>query len=98
MGGFPRCPRRSRPRSFDCVARYLLSHRHRPEECRIVFAAWTGFESPLRHRPAMSSCASGGHRIYWTVEAGDEEGALALLPPYVAERTEVNVVSEVHIP
>lgn len=80
------------------MRRFLLNHRHRPRECRAAYAAWNGFESPLRAREAVSSCASGEHRIVWTVEAEDMQRALALLPPFVAQRTEVNEVKEVPIP
>jgi hypothetical protein len=76
----------------------MLAHRHEARECRTVYAAWRGFQSPLRRTPAMASCAQGGHRIYWTVEAGDEQLALAQLPPFLAERTEVSEISEVPIP
>ena len=47
---------------------------------------------------ALASCRSGGHSIWWTVEATSEENALALLPFYVAERTTAIPVSEVQIP
>jgi hypothetical protein len=77
---------------------FHLTHRHAPAECRIAFAAWKGFDSPLRHRPTLGSCAKGGHRVFWVVEAGTAEEALAQLPPYVACRTEVSEVSEVEIP
>ena len=77
---------------------FVLSHRHEPAECRIAFAAWNGFESPLRHVGAVGSCATGGHRIYWTVEADSAEAALALLPEYLALRTDANEVTEVPIP
>jgi hypothetical protein len=80
------------------VRRFILEHRHLPEECRIVYAAWSGFDSPLRQRDALASCASGGHRLFWTVDAHDGPDALAQLPPFVAERTEVSEVSEVTIP
>ena len=80
------------------MSRYLLQHRHEPQECGVVFAAFKGFESPLRHRPTLASCRSGGHAIWWTVEAETEEAALRLLPHYVAERTIVSRVSEVEIP
>jgi hypothetical protein len=80
------------------VPRYLLQHRHEPKECGVVFAAFKGHESPLRHRPTVASCRSGGHAIWWTVDADDESEALALLPPYVARRTAVARVSEVNIP
>ena len=69
------------------MSRYLLQHRHEPHECGVVFAAFKGLESPLRHRPTLASCRSGGHAIWWTVDADTEEEALALLPYYVAERT-----------
>jgi len=80
------------------MARYLLHHRHRPLECGIVFASFKGHDSPLRHRSTVASCRSGGHEIWWTVEATGEEEALGLLPLFVAERTTVTVVSEVEIP
>jgi hypothetical protein len=79
---------------------FILRHAHSPEECRVAFAAWKGFDSPLRHRhaPALGSCAQGGHGIWWTVEARDEQEALGHLPPFVADRTEVTEVVEVPIP
>jgi hypothetical protein len=78
--------------------RYLLEHRHEPQECGVVFASFRGLESPLRHRPTLASCRSGGHAIWWTVEAESEADALQLLPYFVAERTTVARVSEVDIP
>jgi hypothetical protein len=77
---------------------YLLHHRHEPHECGVVFAAFRGHGSPLRHRATLASCRSGGHAIWWTVEAASEEEALGLLPFYVAERTTATSVSEVEIP
>jgi hypothetical protein len=84
--------------SLRRVPRFTLSHAHRPEECAIAIAAWKGFPSPLRHSRPLGSCASGGHRVWWTVEARDGEAALAQLPPYVATRTSVDEVREVPIP
>ena len=78
--------------------RYLLHHRHEPQECGVVFASFKGHQSPLRHRSTLASCRSGGHAIWWTVEAATEEDALELLPSYVAERTTATSVSEVEIP
>jgi hypothetical protein len=80
------------------MTRYLLHHRHQPDECGVVFASFRGHHSPLRHRPTLASCRSGGHAIWWTVEAGSEEEALGLLPFFVAERTIATRVSEVDIP
>jgi hypothetical protein len=80
------------------VARYLLQHRHQPRECGVAFASFKGHESPLRHQATVASCRSGGHAIWWTVEATSEEEALRLLPSYVAKRTTVTGVSEVEIP
>jgi hypothetical protein len=80
------------------MPRYMLQHHHRPEECGVAFASFKGEESPLRHRATLASCRSGGHAIWWTVDAGSEEEALRLLPFYVAERTTVTRVSEVRIP
>ena len=80
------------------MARYLLYHRHEADECGVMFASFKGHESPLRHRPALASCRSGGHAIWWTVEVGSEADAVRLLPFYVAERTTITRVSEVQIP
>lgn len=77
---------------------FMLHHRHDPSECGVVFAAFRGHQSPLRHRATLSSCASGGHEIWWSVEVKSEGAALELLPPFVADRTLVTRVSEVNIP
>lgn len=80
------------------MTRYVLEHHHEPRECGVVFASFKGHASPLRHRPTLASCRSGGHAIWWTVEAESEADALRLLPAYVAERTKVSRVNEVEIP
>ena len=63
-----------------------------------MFASFKGHESPLRHRATLASCRSGGHAIWWTVEAASEAEALRLLPFYVAERATATRVQEVEIP
>ena len=82
--------------------RFVLNHRHPPDRCGVAFAAWRGFDSPLRHSQALASCAAatgeGEHLLTWTVDAGSREEALALLPPWLAERTEAEQVGEVAIP
>jgi hypothetical protein len=80
------------------MTRYLLHHSHEPHECGAVFASFKGLESPLRHSSTLASCRSGGHEIWWTVEAASENDALAQLPEYVARRTTAVRVSEVRIP
>lgn len=80
------------------VPDYVLSHAHRPEECAIAIAAWKGFPSPLRGGRPLGSCAIGGHRVWWHVQAADASSALAQLPPYVASRTAVDEVRVVPIP
>ena len=85
------------------MPRYMLMHTHRPDECRIAFAAWRGFDSPLRHTVTAASCAvtggdAGLHRIWWAVEAPDEPAAFAHLPPWVAERTVAERVADIAIP
>jgi hypothetical protein len=77
---------------------FLIHHRHEPRECGVVFAAFKGHESPLRHRATLASCAYGGHAIWWSVEAGSAAEALRLLPFFVAERSTVTPVAEVDIP
>jgi hypothetical protein len=80
------------------MATFLLCHAHAPEECRYAFAAWKGFDSPLRGAAVTSSCRAGGHALWWTVEAPDERAAFAQLPPFVAERAEAVRVSELQLP
>jgi hypothetical protein len=77
---------------------FLLHHEHEPRECAVAFAAWAGFESPLRHRLAASTCLAGGHAVWWRVEAPDRAAALALLPRYVADRTIPIEVRDIEIP
>lgn len=77
---------------------FLLQHRHDPSECDSAFAAWRSFDSPLRKSSAPSTCLAGGHRIWWLVEAPDAAGALALLPDFVADRTEITSVRYVEVP
>jgi hypothetical protein len=77
---------------------FLLHHRHEPGDCATAFAAWAGFNSPLRHRPAASTCLAGGHALWWRVQAESRAAALALLPRYVAERTTPIEVREIQIP
>ncbi|HYY22511.1 MAG TPA: hypothetical protein VE780_11600 [Thermoleophilaceae bacterium] len=77
---------------------FVLSHSHLPDECAIAIAAWKAFPSPLRNGRPLGSCASGGHRLWWTVEAANLGAALAQLPPYVAERTIAEEVREVPLP
>jgi hypothetical protein len=80
------------------MSRYLLQHRHSADECGVVFASFRGHQTPLRHRATLASCRTGGHAIWWTVDAASEEDALRLLPFYVAERTTIALVNEVRIP
>ncbi|HYI19804.1 MAG TPA: hypothetical protein VD836_13910 [Solirubrobacteraceae bacterium] len=80
------------------MARFLLEHRHVPGECASAFAAWLGFDSPLRHHAAASTCVAGGHVVWWHVDAADRHAALALFPDFVAERTDVRRVHDVLIP
>ena len=63
-----------------------------------AFASFRGHDSALRHRRTLASCASGGHAIWWTVDAATAEDALALLPFFVAARSTATRVTEVEIP
>jgi len=80
------------------MPRFLVHHRHEPHQCGIAFAAFKGHDSPLRHRAALASCPTGGHAIWWAVEAASEDDALRQLPFYVAQRSTVTQVAEVEIP
>jgi hypothetical protein len=80
------------------VPRFVLHHCDEAHECGVVFASFKGDNSPLRRQPTLASCRSGGHAIWWTVDAASEAEAVALLPAYVAERTTAARVSAVEIP
>jgi hypothetical protein len=80
------------------VPLYVLHHHHEAEDCPAAYAAWKGFDSPLRRGVALASCRHGGHSIWWNVEASDDRRALELLPPYVAARSKAFAVSNVDIP
>jgi hypothetical protein len=80
------------------VPKFVLSHEHKPDECAIAAASWKGFASPLRRGRPLGSCPTGGHRIWWIVEAETAERAVALLPHYVAERTVAEQVEEIPLP
>ena len=77
---------------------FRLYYVYEASECPAAYAAWKGFESPLRRAVTLSTCREGGHAIWWDVEAPDDGLALELLPPYVAARTTVVAVSKVAIP
>jgi hypothetical protein len=77
---------------------YLLNHRHEADECAAAFASWHGFDSPLRHRAAATTCLTGEHTVHWRVTADDVTAALALLPQFVRRRTAVTRVRDVEIP
>jgi hypothetical protein len=80
------------------MKRFLLHNHHAADECGVTFAAFKGHASPLRRHETASSCLSGGHEVWWFVEAATAEAALALLPGYVAERSTAIPIREVLIP
>jgi hypothetical protein len=80
------------------VGLFLLHHRHEPRECAIAFAAWRGVDSPLRHHATAGTCVTGGHELWWQIEAQSARAALAQLPEFLADRTRVVEVVETPIP
>ncbi len=80
------------------MGRYLIHHRHEPHECGVAFAAWKGHTSPLRRHETFGTCRSGGHAIWWVVEAPSAAAALALLPHFVAQRASATEISPLTIP
>lgn len=80
------------------MPRFLVHHRHAPHQCGIAFTAFKGHDSPLRHRAALASCGTGGHAIWWALEAASEDDARRQMPFYVAQRSTVTQVTEVEIP
>ena len=75
-----------------------VNARDRDGDTALMFAAFRGHASPLRHQAALASCAFGGHAIWWPVQAGSPEEALAQLPYFLAERATATRVDEVDIP
>ena len=80
------------------MPRFMLSHRHDPQECGVVFASFKAFKSPLRGSTVRASCDFGTHRIWWEVDAPSEDAALGQLPRYVAERTSALRIRELRTP
>ena len=80
------------------MAPFRLVHRHDAHECPAVYAAWKGFDSPLRGLIATSSCKWGDHQIWWDLDVVDEAEAIAYLPRYIAERSVALRIGEVVIP
>lgn len=77
---------------------FVIHHSHTADECGVVFSSFKGYTSPLRQLPTPVSCRSGGHDIWWCVDAADTRQALAMLPPYVADRATATPVEPVQIP
>ena len=80
------------------MARYLLHHRHEARHCGVAYAAFKGHPGPLRRSRAVASCRSGGHEIWWVVEAASPEDALAQLPHFLAIRAAATPITKVQIP
>jgi hypothetical protein len=80
------------------MARFLLHHRHEPQECGVAYASFKGEASPLRRTATVASCLAGGHEIWWLVEAASPKEALGQLPHYVAVRSTASPITEVQIP
>ncbi|MFZ0377856.1 MAG: hypothetical protein WCD11_21085 [Solirubrobacteraceae bacterium] len=59
------------------MANLILAHTDAPEERWIASAAWNAYPSPLRHGRPLGSCATGCHRLWWTVEGQDSGAAQA---------------------
>ena len=80
------------------VPYFLLHNHHTADDCGVVFAAFRGFNSPLRHTEALASCRNGGHEVWWRVAADDAAGALGQLPRYVATNSTATRVDPVAVP
>jgi len=80
------------------MPQFVIHHHHQAHDCGVVYAAFRGFDSPLRRQPTAASCPIGGHEVWWWTTAPDREGALAQLPPYVAASSTVTRVEQVDIP
>jgi hypothetical protein len=83
---------------LGAVPQFLLHNRHSADDCGVVFAAFRGFPSPLRHTTALVSCRTGGHEIWWRSVAADEAAALRQLPRYVAGTSTATRVDRIDVP
>ena len=83
---------------------FVLSHRHAPSNAAsrsppgAASRARCGTRRRWRPAAELPSETSAEHLLIWTVDAESEAKAIALLPPWLAERTEVRLVGEVSIP
>ena len=91
------CARLS-PAILRRMAFFLLHSQHDEVECPAAYAAWRGFESPLRRSTPYATCLWGGHEAWWEAEADDETTALRQLPPFVAERSRAIRVTRARLP
>jgi hypothetical protein len=98
IGDIPDTGGRRVTRTLPGMPQFVLWHHHEPDECRTAFAAWRGFDSPLRGASALASCLTGRHTVCWTLRAESRADAHGLLPAFVAARTEVVEVREITIP
>jgi len=80
------------------VPTFILCHAHDRDDCGISIASWKAYDSFLRRGRPFGSCATGGHRVWWILEAADRSAALDQLPPFVRQRTIAEEVREVLIP
>ena len=87
----------ARAQAHDMPA-FVIHHRHAPGACGAAFSSFKGFSSPLRQHHTPASCNAGNHDIWWCVTAVDADAALALLPPFVAERATATPIQQVLIP
>jgi hypothetical protein len=80
------------------VPYFLVHNHHAADDCGVVFAAFRGFVSPLRHTEALASCRTGGHEVWWRVAAEDAAEALGQLPRYVAGNSTAIRVDPIAVP
>lgn len=65
------------------MATYIVWNEHRAEECDALMdeAIANPLPRSLDGTPMLCTCPSGTHAGFFSVEAGSEAEALALLPP-----------------
>ena len=89
---------RDLPSHHPGMPEFVIHHQHSATECGAVFASFQGVASPVRQQPAAVSCDHGGHDIWWCVQADTLDGALELLPRYVASRATATRIERTLIP
>ncbi len=71
------------------MARFMLHHTHRAEDCSHIFPSLQSYDTPLKGESFFCTCPSGDHGGFFQVEAASAGEALAQLPETMRSTTTV---------